>query len=399
MIYRRFGRTELQMPVLSCGGMRCQQGDMDLDLSTLDQERHANHEAVLRRALELGVNHYETARGYGSSELEMGLVLAKLPREQFLLQTKISPKEDPRVFVDEVNDSIKRLQVDALDLLTLHGVNNREMMKCALRPRGCLEEARKLQRQGKTRFVGFSTHAVLDEILETIDHDRDGGFDYVNLHWYYIFQHNWPAIQAAQRRDMGVFIISPSDKGGRLYDPPDRLVELCKPLHPIVFNDLFCLSRPQVHTLSVGAAKPEEFDLHVEAVDQLDRADEQAGPIAARLEQAMRGAVEPEFADPFGMGLPRWQQMPGEVNVQMLVWLHHLATAWDMIDYGKMRYNLLGRGGHWFPGQTAQGVDDDVLREALSHVDAADKIIEVLRRADAMLADAPVDRLTNQGNR
>ena len=99
------------------------------------------------------------------------------------------------------------------------------------------------------------------------------------------------------------------------------------------------------------------------------------------------------------MGLPRWQQMPGEANVQMLVWLHHLATAWDMIDYGKMRYNLLGRGGHWFPGQTAQGVDDDVLREALSHVDAADKIIEVLRRADAMLADAPVDRLTNQGNR
>ncbi|MDP6152824.1 MAG: aldo/keto reductase, partial [Phycisphaeraceae bacterium] len=111
------------MPVLSCGGMRCQQGGTDLDLSTLDQEKHANHEAVLRRALELGVNHYETARGYGSSELEMGLVLAKLPREQFLLQTKISPKEDPRVFVDEVNDSIKRLQVDALDLLTLHGVN------------------------------------------------------------------------------------------------------------------------------------------------------------------------------------------------------------------------------------------------------------------------------------
>ena len=74
-------------------------------------------------------------------------------------------------------------------------------------------------------------------IVKTIETDR---FDYVNLHWYYINQVNWPAIEAAQRQDMGVFIISPSDKGGKLYEPPPKLVELCKPLSPMQFNDLFC---------------------------------------------------------------------------------------------------------------------------------------------------------------
>lgn len=53
-------------------------------------------------------------------------------------------------------------------------------------------------------------------IVRAIETNR---FDYVNLHWYYINQLNWPAIAAAQERDMGVFIISPSDKGGHLHTP------------------------------------------------------------------------------------------------------------------------------------------------------------------------------------
>ena len=44
------------------------------------------------------------------------------------------------------------------------------------------------------------------------------------------------AVQAARRKDMGVFIISPNDKGGKLYDPPPRLVKLCAPLSPMSRN-------------------------------------------------------------------------------------------------------------------------------------------------------------------
>ena len=86
-----------------------------------------------------------------------------------------------------------------------------------------------------------------------------GEFDYVNLHWYFVNDLNWAAVQEAARRDMGVFIISPNDKGGKLYEPPPKLAQLCQPLSPMAFNDLYCLARPEVHTLSIGAARPGGF--------------------------------------------------------------------------------------------------------------------------------------------
>ena len=75
MKYRRFGRTELQMPVISCGGMRYQFKWQDVEPKEIPPDNQANLEATIRRALELGINHIETARGYGSSEMQLGKIL------------------------------------------------------------------------------------------------------------------------------------------------------------------------------------------------------------------------------------------------------------------------------------------------------------------------------------
>src|SRR6185295_18725850 len=91
----------------------------------------------------------------------------------------------------------------------------------------------------------------------------------------------------ADARDMGVFIISPNDKGGKLYDPPPKMVALCRPLSPMQFNDLYCLSRPEVHTLSCGAARPSDFDEHVDALQHYDRLQETVAPIESRLRLEM----------------------------------------------------------------------------------------------------------------
>src|SRR5437870_12333172 len=88
MRYRRFGRTELQMPVISCGGMRYQFKWQDVAPDEVPADNQKNLEATIHRALELGINHIETARGYGSSEMQLGRVLAKLPREKRIVQTK-----------------------------------------------------------------------------------------------------------------------------------------------------------------------------------------------------------------------------------------------------------------------------------------------------------------------
>lgn len=379
------------MPVFSCGGMRYQYKWQDVPLSDIPTDNQANLAATIERALALGINHIETARGYGSSELQLGQILPKLPREALIVQTKVSPCADPQEFLRTVEQSLSNLGLDYVDLLGLHGVNNLELLEYSLRPGGCLAAAQKLQQQGKVRFIGFSTHAPTPAILQMIE---TGAFDYVNLHWYYINQVNWAAIEAARRHDMGVFIISPSNKGGLLYDPPQRLVDLCAPLSPIVFNNLFCLSHPQVHTLSIGAARPQDFDEHLKTLDLLDQADQILPPILQRLEQAAIDRLGEDWLRTWHIGLPQPEQTPGQINIPTILWLRNLALAYDMVDYGKMRYNLLGNGGHWFPGTRAEQLEKWDFSQCLANSPHADKIPQLLLETDRLLGGQAVKRLS-----
>ncbi|MGK7933575.1 MAG: aldo/keto reductase [Microcystaceae cyanobacterium] len=391
MEYRRFGRTELAIPVFSCGGMRYQYKWKDVPESEIPSENQRNLEATINRSLEVGINHIETARGYGSSEMQLGKVLPKFPREKLIIQTKVSPKEDPKEFRRQFNQSLKFLQLDYVDLLGLHGINTDEILDYCVRPGGCLDEARKLQEQGKVRFIGFSTHGPTEVIKKTIETDC---FDYVNLHWYYINQTNWPAIEAANKHDMGVFIISPSDKGGKLYDPSEKLVKLCQPLSPMVFNDLFCLCHPQVHTLSLGAARPRDFDEHLKTLSLLDDPQTVLEPIVTKLEEEARKTLGEDWFETWDNGLPDHQDTPGNINIKTILWLRNLVLAYDMIEYGKMRYNLLGNGGHWFPGQNAEKVSKLDLSQALIHSPHRDKIPDFLVDAHNLLGGESVQRLS-----
>lgn len=352
-----------------------------------------NLEATIRRSLDVGINHIETARGYGTSEMQLGKILPKFPREQLIVQTKVSPKSDPKEFRRQFEQSLKFLQLDYIDLLGLHGINTPQLLQDSIRPGGCLDVARQLQAQGKVRFIGFSTHGATDLIIKTIETDQ---FDYVNLHWYYINQFNWAAIEAATRHDMGVFIISPSDKGGMLYQPPQRLVELCHPLSPMVFNDLFCLSHPQVHTLSLGASRPSDFDEHLQAVELLDQADQLLPPIVARLEEAAIARLGEDWFQTWHIGLPSHEETPGGVNIPVILWLRNLAIAYDMVDYAKMRYNLLTNAGHWFPGAKADKIRTINLKTCLHQSPHADTIPTLLEDADQRLGGATVKRLSQQ---
>ena len=390
MYYRRFGRTGLQMPVLSCGGMRFQHKWDDVDPLEVPADNQANVEAVVRRALDMGVHHFETARGYGTSEMQLGRVLPSLPREQLIVQTKVEPVGDAGEFLRAFETSLGHLKLDHVDLLSLHGINNAELMNWSLRRGGCLDVARRLQREGRCRFVGFSTHGNVELILETLG---TGEFDYVNLHWYFVNDLNWQAIEEAARLDMGVFIISPNDKGGKLYEPPPKLVDLCAPLTPMQFNDLYCLARPQVHTLSCGAARPADFDEHVAALEQLERAAEVVAPIVNRLTEKLEAVHGREWCGRWWEGLPTHEEVPGQVNVREILRLWTYARGLDLVEWGRMRYNLIGRVRHWLPGADAADVDPVAMTAVLGNSPFADRIPAILAAAHELLHDKPGVRL------
>ena len=391
MIYRRYGKTELQMPVLSCGGMRYQHGWQDHPLDEIPADSQENLEACIHRAIELGINHIETARGYGCSEAQLGLVLPTLPRDEIIVQTKIGPGANADEFLAGFETSMSRLKLDYVDLLSVHGVNNDECVDLTLKKNGALTAMQKLRDQGVARHLGFSTHGPLPLILKVIESDA---FEYVNLHWYYFDQFNAAAIDAARERDMGVFIISPSDKGGMLYQPPAKLSALTAPLTPMAFNDLFCLARPDVHTLSIGAARPTDFDAHLDALRYLDDPPSTLEPILKSLADELVRVHGEEWASNWMKGLPPASAVPGDVPLYHVLRLYNIAKAYDMTEYGKFRYNLLGNGDHWFAGNKLDALEWDQLDDCLAGSPVADLIPGKLHEAHEILDGDPLKRLS-----
>lgn len=390
MITRRFGRTGLEMPVLSCGGMRYQHSWDDKEAAGITGEGQANLEACIRKALDSGINHIETARGYGTSEVQLGKILSKFPREGMIVQTKVSPDIEGG-FRAGFDQSMQNLQLDHVDLLSIHGINNRKLWEETIRPGGALEAAQQIIHEGRATFLGFSTHAPCGLIEEIIASDA---FDYVNLHWYFMNQTNWSAVQVATRHDMGVFIISPTEKGGCMHQPSDKLSGLCAPLSPIVFNDLLCLSHPEVHTVSIGAAKPSDFDEHLNVLPLLAQQDttKLVHGIARLLEEEFLKANGTPMPSRWDRDLPPFDEVPGGINLQEIRRLWALDKAFDMQTYGKLRYNLLGNGGHWFPGVNAREFDEAAIK-AIGEVSGIYDLSTILRESHERFRDAPRQRL------
>ncbi|NOU36559.1 MAG: aldo/keto reductase [Kiritimatiellaceae bacterium] len=388
---RRFGKTELQLSVITCGGMRYQQSwqDDEAARNSVTEENQKNLEATVRYALDLGINHIETARGYGTSEYQLGKFLSALPRDKMIVQTKVNTKETPAEFLETFELSMATLKLDHVDLLSVHGINNEETLQQAIRTFPALE---RLKKEGRCRHIGFSTHGPADLVVKAIE---TGFFEYVNLHWYFVYHPiNRAPVDAAIKRDMGVFIISPVDKGGRLYEPPAKLIDLCQPLTPMAFNDLYCLRDPSVHTLSIGAARPSDLVEHVAAVQKMEEKFPIIEKIEARLFQALEKSLGADWTHHWHEGLPRQVDTPGEINIPEILRLWTYAKGLDMVEFGKMRYNLMGNAGHWFPGQPAAAVDDKTLKPFLKNSPFADRIPGILREAHTLLFEAPKKRLS-----
>lgn len=383
MQFRRFGRTELEMPVFSCGGMRFQHGWSKLRPDEIPKAAQANLEATVHRALELGIRHIETAAGYGPSEMQLGMLLPRIDRNRFIFQTKAAPLEDGREFEDKLEESYKLLGLETIDLFSMHGINTAEIVEYTLRPDGPMDVVRRWQKEGRIRFVGFSTHAPCHVIEKAI---HTGEFDYVNLHWYFINQTNWAAVEAARRQDMGVFIISPTDKGGQLHQPSRKLVDLCDPLTPMAFNDLFCLRRPEVHTLSLGASRPSDFDAHIAALEHHNAIEATIQPIEQRIHAAMVEALGADWGPHYRDGLPLWDAVPGGINLQYILRIWSLAKGLDMTEYGKYRYGMIGNGGHWMAGQKATEINDAGIIAALGDHPFKERIPDILREAHELFA-------------
>jgi len=369
MQYRRFGKTNLQLSVITLGGMRYHDGwgQPANEPSSRMIEQCAE---MVRLSLDAGINHIETAKGYGKSEHCYGRVLneeLRVPRDSYYFMTKGAPETADDMH-REIEAQLAALRMDHIDLYAWHGINTPRRYQVAVAKGGPVEVLKRYQEQGVIGSVGFSTHGSVRTITDAIATDL---FDFINVHYYYFWQRNWGAVLQAAAHDMGVFIISPNDKGGQLFHAPTRLRELTAPLTPIQFNTRFCLRTPHVHTLSFGMTDAEHVremqgalpvNVPLSAADHaiLQRLDAQVDPLSSYDGYELDG-------DPSG------------INIAEVLRFRRMLKCYDMRTFGKYRYNMFTPDSEWFWGNLA--TEENLERVDRSRIPPGIPVIEMLREA------------------
>ncbi len=155
---------------------------------------------VIARAVDLGVNYFDTARGYGAGESERitGAAL-KGKREKVILASKTDARTGADVIKD-MDASLKTLETDYLDVWHLHSRDTPDTITD-----DAVEACLLLKKQGKARFIGVSAHdinAVVDRILEI------GKFDVVQTTYSYALNAPFRKASIARLHDAGIGVVA-----------------------------------------------------------------------------------------------------------------------------------------------------------------------------------------------
>ena len=213
MIYRSYGNTGERVSALGFGCMRLPEVERD-GVFSVDQDKT---DEMLRRAVELGVNYFDTAYYYchENSEIAVGKALAPV-RDRVLISTKCPVDEvkkpgDYRAFCEK---SLQKLGTDHIDFYHFWAINKVEFdHMCELR---LLEEAEKLKAEGLIRHISFSFHdhpKYIQYILE-----RAPQMESMLVQYNLLDRRNAKMIDYAASRGLGVAAMGPV-AGGRLAAP------------------------------------------------------------------------------------------------------------------------------------------------------------------------------------
>lgn len=208
-IVRKLGKTDISLPVVSMGVM------------------NADVPGLIRRAYEVGMRHFDTAAVYqqGRNETMVGNMIKEMGvRDKVTISTKValrgaaaSSPQAGQMFRRTFEESLKRLQMDHVDMLYYHAVDSPE----AARADGPIQALAALKKEGKARYTGISTHrgeAILNEAM------RLGVYDVVLVTFNYTMAHDKGLLDAMERAaKMGIGIVAMKTQAGGLAKPDAKM--------------------------------------------------------------------------------------------------------------------------------------------------------------------------------
>lgn len=295
MQFRPLGRTGLNLSSLSFGASSLGQEFRQVDL----------HEAIrsVRVALDLGMNFIDTSPFYGRgmSECLLGVALRDVPRDRYYLGSKLGRYDrahfdfSARRVVESVDVSLHRMGVEYLDIMLCHDIEFVEMSQIV---KETLPALRKIQQQGKVRFVGISGYPmnIFRYVLDRAN------LDVVLSYNHYTLQNTMLADLVPYLREKEVGIMNAAPFSARLLTnaplPPwhkatpevratcRRAAEHCasRGVDIAQLAVQFSLSHPDLATCIVGSANPENVTRWVQWADQ---------PLDGKLLEEVQGILRP----------------------------------------------------------------------------------------------------------
>ena len=149
MQYRTLGHTGEKVSIVGVGGAH-------IWLSNVSE---GESQRIIRTAIDNGINFMDNSWSYngGQSEIRMGKALRDGYRQRIFLMTKLDGR-DAKSATMQLDESLKRLQVDHVDLIQFHDVARMDDSEKIFAPDGALEGVIKARRTGKVRYIGFTGH-------------------------------------------------------------------------------------------------------------------------------------------------------------------------------------------------------------------------------------------------
>ena len=204
MEYRRLGHLEHTDSVLIFGGAA---------LAEVSEEE-ADH--AISISLEAGINHFDTAAGYGDSELHLGRWMPQI-RDDIFLSTKTDERKKD-ASKRQIHNSLERLGVDCVDLIQLHAVGDLESLDRVTGSDGSLEAAVRAREEGLVQAIGITGHGHQTPAVH-LEALRRFTFDTVMTPWNFVlsrdesYRGDYDAlVEEVQRQDVGLMTIKTVSK-------------------------------------------------------------------------------------------------------------------------------------------------------------------------------------------
>ena len=326
MQYKEYGKTGHKVSRLGFGLMRLPMvGDhVDMDLSV----------ALIRRAIELGVNYLDSAVGYckRESQVAFGKGIKGL-RDRVFVSTKNNYRgEDGDEWQRVLEDSLERIDVDYIDFYHLHGLRL-EVYQKQLGTGKPIERFRKAKEEGLIRHKCFSSHDKPENIKTLID---TGDFEGMLVQYNLLDRRNEEAIAYAAEKGLGVAIMGPVG-GGRLVAPSEQIQKTVGAKSTPEVALRFVLSNPNV-TLTLSGMNS------MAMVEENTATAGREEPLTAEERQQVRGMLEEtkQLSDLYCTGCGYCMPCPNDIDIPANFTAMNYYNVWGLAEHAKKEYNRLG---------------------------------------------------------